>query len=430
MNDSIPFPRARWLVLLAAVLCCISSQVAYHAVAPVLPQIAVSLHINLGAASNLVMTTFLLAGCVSLVLGGVVCDRYGVLATLILGFLCAAAPAASMPWIGHSTTGVFWARIVEGCSHGFALPAVSPIVAVWFPRHQKGLALGFMSASVAGGSAIALVAGPAVLAVTKDWQTMSAWLSLFGWTGLVFAAVLAMMPRPQLPAPPRGTSEASDGALFRQALLSTLTMSGILLTFVATWGMHCLYGLTPAFLAADKPVGAGYGSMTAGQLMLGVTLLGGIVGPIVCGQLLDRVFKGNAQTVFLMGFAMMCVFVYLLRLPEVTGRPSVLEATLILAGFGIQFVMPTIYYFVAKAYPPQLAGKMSGLWMGIGTFGGVLGLYIGGVTVKSQSSYHTTLGLQALAALAGFILVFALAAAQKSTARKAAASAQPVTAGR
>jgi MFS family permease len=79
-------------------------------------------------------------------------------------------------------------------------------------------------------------------------------------------------------------------------------------------------------------------------------------------------------------------------------------------------VLPTLYYFVAKAYPPQLAGKMSGIWIGLGTFGGVVGMYIAGVTVRSQNSYHTTLTLQALTALIGFVLVFALSAAQKSAA--------------
>ena len=69
--------------------------------APVLPQVAGSLNIDLGTASNYVMTTFLFSGCVVLVLvGGVVCDRFGVLTSIMLGTLCAAAPMTLMPWIG------------------------------------------------------------------------------------------------------------------------------------------------------------------------------------------------------------------------------------------------------------------------------------------------------------------------------------------
>ena len=92
-----------------------------------------------------------------------------------------------------------------------------------------------------------------------------------------------------------------------------------------------------------------------------------------------------------------------------------LETALILAGFGVQFVMPTVFYFIPRIYPHQIVGKMSGIWMGLGTFGGVLGLYIAGVTIKSQNSYHTTLVLQSLAGLVGFLLVLALEPAQKAS---------------
>ena len=43
----------------------------------------------------------------------------------------------------------------------------------------------------------------------------------------------------------------------------------------------------------------------------------------------------------------------------------------------------------------------------------MLGLYIAGLTVKSQGSYHTTLFLQSLVALLGFVLTFALMALKK-----------------
>jgi MFS family permease len=421
MSDSASYPRFRWLVLIAAVIGYVTLQVTNLAMAPVLPQIAASLNINLGTASNLVMTTFLFSGCIILVLvGGVICDRYGVLVSIVVGVLCAAVPASLMPWLGHSTRGILWARIVEGFSPGFLFPAMSPIISMWFPDRQKGLAGGLMSASVAVGSAGGVILGPAVFALVKNWQVMCAWLSLVGWAGFVFTAILALMPKPQLPAQAApAASGASDGGIFKSALLSPLTLCGVLVTFMACYGMQCLYSLTSTFLAADKPVGAGYGSMAAGQLMLGVTLFAGVIGPIVCGLLLDKVFKGNAKAVFLIGYALMCVFVYLLKVPLVTGQVPLLEVALILAGFGVQFVMPTIYYFIARAYAPQLAGKMSGIWTGIGNLGGVVGLYIAGVTVKSQNSYHTTLTLQALAALLGFCLVFFLAAATKKPARSA-----------
>ena len=116
---------------------------------------------------------------------------------------------------------------------------------------------------------------------------------------------------------------------------------------------------------------------------------------------------------FLIGYILMCVFVYALLYPQVTGHAGILEVDLILAGFGVMFAFPMIFYIIAVSYPPQIVGKMSGLWCGIGSFGGVTGLYIAGLTIKSQGSYHTTLRLQSLAALLGFALTFVLIRLQK-----------------
>src|ERR1019366_339309 len=113
MNQSADYPRFRWLILISAVLGYITLQVTNLAVAPVLPQIAKSLNMNLGTASNLVMTPFLFSGCIILVLaGGAVCDRFGGLTPLLMGPAGATLSAALMPWIGHSATAVLWARIV------------------------------------------------------------------------------------------------------------------------------------------------------------------------------------------------------------------------------------------------------------------------------------------------------------------------------
>ena len=400
----------RWLVLIAAILGYISLQVDNLSIAAVLPQVAASLNIDLGTASNLAMTTFLVAAfIVLLTVGGVVADKLGVIASILMGSLCAAVPMALMPWIGHSGIGLAVARFFEGCSSGFLFPAMGPIIGLWFPHRQKGMAGGLMSAAVAIGSAAGVLLGPVVLAHVGSWQAMNAVLSIFGWVTFAFALVLAFLPKPALashggPAP----------AIIKRALLSRLTLFGVLVAFMANWDMQCLYSLTPTYLAADKPIGVGYGAMTAAQLMIGVTLLAGILGPLVCGMLLDKVFKGSTRPVLLMGFALMCVFVFLLTVPAIVGNIPVLEIVLILAGFGPQFVLPAIFYFIASSYAPQVVGITSGIWMGVGTFGAAMGLFVAGITIKSQHSYLPSLAMQTLTALVGFLLVFALIAARKS----------------
>ena len=299
--------------MIAAILGYISLQVDNLSITPVLPQVAASLNIDLGTASNLAMTTFLFASfLVQILVGGMVSDKLGVIAGIMMGALCAAVPMTLMPWIGHSPSGLAVARFFEGCSSGFLFPAMGPIIGLWFPHRQKGLAGGLMSAAVAVGSAAGVLLGPAVMAHVGSWQAMNAVLSIFGWVTFAFALVLAFLPKPAL-----ASHGGPDPAVIKRAIFSRLTLFGVLVSFMANWDMQCLFSLTPTYLAADKPIGIGYGAMIAAQLMIGVTLLAGILGPMVCGLLLDKVFKGRTRPVLLMGFALMCVFVFLLRVPAI-----------------------------------------------------------------------------------------------------------------
>jgi len=413
------YPGFRWLVLILASLAFISIQMVYLSVAPLVPVIAASLNTDPGTATNVLMTSFLVSGCLMWILaGGYVCDRYGVFVALILGCLCLAVPGSLMPVIGANSTCIFWARMIQGLSAGFGFPAMPAIVSTLFPPSQKGLAIGLMNSSVAVGGSAGVFLGPLVLkTVHGEWKSMSATISIFVWACVVLGLILFASFNSKLPKREDPADEAK-GSAFKKALVSPFTIVGIMISFLTAWAMHRLYGLTGAYLAADRPLGAGYGAMTAGQLMLGVILLAGVTGPILGGFLLDKAFRGNAKPVLLIGYFLLCVFVYALISSRVTGSAGLLEVVLILAGYGVQFAISMMFYLIASSYPPQIVGKMSGLWGGIGSFGGVLGFYIAGLTVKSQGSYHTTLYLQSFVALIAFVLTFVLFALKK---RQAAA---------
>ncbi len=408
------YPSFRWLVLILGSLGFICMQMVNLSVAPLVPVIAASLHTDPGTATNLLMTSFMLSGTLMWIfVGGYVCDRFGVFVSVISGFLCLAVPAALMPVIGANSTGILWARMIEGLSMGLLFPVLPAIVNTLFPPHQKGIANGLLSSSVAVGSSAGVSLGPMVLKAVGDWKIMSATLSIFVWACLVLGIVLFVAYNAKLPKGEAPAVGEAKGSAFKQAFLSPFTIVGIMIFFLSAWAMQCLYGLTGAYLAAGKPLGAGYGDVSAGQLMLGVTLLAGVTGAIFSGFLVDKAFRGNAKPVLLIGYFLMCVFVYALISPAVTGSAGLLELDLILAGYGVSIAFTMIYYLIASSYPSQIVGKMCGLWGGIGTLGGVLGLYIAGVTVKSQGSYHTTLYLQSLVALLGFILTFVLMALKK-----------------
>ncbi len=412
--------RFRWAVLAAAMAGCVAVQMTSLAPAPVLPQIAADFSLDVGTASNYINTTFLFTGClVGVLLGGFVCDRFGVVHSIAVGLAVVTVPAALTPWIAGSPAGLIGARLVEGLAQGFVFPAMGPIMARWFPARQRGVAGGLMSSAVAVGSSAGMFFGPLVFAAAGGWRQMCAWLSLPGWLGLAFAVALARKPESRLPAAAEVGDDAA-GSSYARAAVAPLTLVGIALTFLATWSMQSLYTLTSTFLAAMPPLGAGYGPARAGELMLGVTLVAGVSGPLVTGLLLDKVFRGHAKPPLLAGFALMSACVFALRFPAVTGNVAVVETVLVAAGFGVQLALPTIYYFIAQAYPPGMAGKMTGLWTGLGAFGGVLGVYIAGVTVRSRNSYDATFAVQAAVALTAFFLTYVLMSVKRREASRPA----------
>ncbi|SPF46680.1 putative Major facilitator superfamily MFS_1 [Syntrophobacter sp. SbD1] len=401
-DKSRVYPGFRWLILVSAVLGYITMQVMNLSFAPILPQIAQDLAINVGAATNL-MTAFLFSGAVALFFAGAVCDRYGIMAVIVSGFVCATVPAALIPWVDMSYGGVLWARIFEGLSSGFFLSAMGPIIALWFPPREKGLAGGLMGASVAVGSAVGVVAGPAIFLATGSWRQMSGWLSLFGWLGLAFALVLLLVPKPQLPpqSQPAAQSEG-ERTVFIQAMVSWVTLVGLIVTFFAGWCLQCVFSLMPGFLSADKPLGAGFGPMAAGQLMLAVTGAG-IISPIIGGILTDKLFKGNVKPVMTAGLFLCPIVIYAIQLSAVHTVVYFLVTVLALAGMAVQVVYTAIFIYIAKVYQSQIVGRMTGLWAGAGAIGGVLGLFLGGLAVKTSGNYGLAITLVALAGLAGLV---------------------------
>jgi ACS family glucarate transporter-like MFS transporter len=406
-SDSTRYPKYRWLILIAAALSYANAQIINLSIAPDLHLIAQDLGIELGLATQL-MSAFLFSGCILMfTLGGAVGDRFGILPTLLIGLLMAVVPAALMPWIGHSFKSVFWARLIQGLSPGFIFPIMGPILALWFPLKQKGLATSITSAAVAAGSAAGTLGGAAILEnLVGSWQEMAAWVSVIGWIDVVFVIFLLVLPKPHPPAQKKPVADQPNWKEYAVALIAPLTLVAILVNFFASWNMHCLYSVTPTFLSA--PEGAGYGGVLSGQLMINVTIISGIFGPILCGLFVDRLFKGDTKQVFTIGFIVMCIFMFLIKTPSVYQNKTLLSISLVMAGFGVQFVMPAVYIWIAKSYGHKILAKMTGLVMGIGTLGGVFGIYMSGVTLGWTGSYSIPYTLITFAAIVGLVFTIIL----------------------
>jgi MFS family permease len=101
-----------------------------------------------------------------------------------------------------------------------------------------------------------------------------------------------------------------------------------------------------------------------------------------------------------------CVTSFALVTPLVASSVWLTEVVLILAGLGIMAPFSILYIVIAKNYPPQIVGKMTALWMGLGgAFGAIVGTQVGGMLVTKTGNYNLTLAATAVSAAVALIVM-------------------------
>jgi predicted MFS family arabinose efflux permease len=402
------YSKARWLILFSAAVAIMSLYINMIVFAPILGNIAGSLDVDMGTATNLMMGFVLSVACV-LIWGGVVCDKFGITAAFILGLLCTTIPATLMPLLGQSFSAVFVARLIQGASVGFIFATIGPILALWFPPKEQGLAAGVLFGSISLGSTIGVVASPVLLEVLGSWEITVAVMSIPGWAGIVMAYLFTRQtPSPEvIEALQAGTASGKNDLTVKQALALPKTVIVTAVIVCNAWAMYCMYNLVPPFLAAPAPMGVGLPPVSAGNLSLALTSVG-IIAPFVGGIFFDRIVKGNPKPAVIIGFALTGLFTYVISLPSIFGNMPALIVCLMLAGWGIPFMGSSLSAFIATSYPPDMVGRMMGFCFGVGTLGGALGLYLGGRSIGSTGNFVIALTMISGAALVGIILMLPL----------------------
>ncbi|OPY62104.1 MAG: putative sulfoacetate transporter SauU [Syntrophorhabdaceae bacterium PtaU1.Bin034] len=408
MEEKSVYSSYRWLMMLVTALAIMAIYIDMIAIAPILGDVAKGLQVDMGAATNLMMGFVLATACV-LIWGGVVCDKYGITAALVLGLLCATVPATFMPWIGTSYGAVIVARLVQGASIGFIFAVIGPVLALWFPPKEQGIAGGIMLAFISVGSALGGLISPMIFSSGVSWQATVSILSLLGWVVIVLALLITR--RPPNPEVVKGLMEvmqASAGQLsFGKALALGMTWIGSFVVFFNTWNLYVFLNLIPPYIAAPAPMGVGLGPVTAGKLALAGTIVG-IIATLLGGAFFDKVAKGRQRPAVVIGFLLTAIFAFPLALPAVYSNMGLFVVCLILCGFGFNFMSASLSGFIAMNYPPSIVGRMVGWWFGFGTFGGALGLFIGGATIGATGSFKTAIILLSVSAVIGLILDFFL----------------------
>lgn len=186
----------RWYVLVVLCVLTMASTVIMISPAPLMGVIAKSLHIGLGAATGSMMATFQLALALSCIVGGFLCDKYGLTKTFLVTSILFTAPTLVLPFVGDSLPAVIIVRIIQACGAGPIVATVSAVAALWFPSGQRGIVTGLQGAMFTLGVAVGLIATPAAFSISGDWHSAMAWQSIGGFVSIALAVVLAFGPRP------------------------------------------------------------------------------------------------------------------------------------------------------------------------------------------------------------------------------------------
>ena len=376
------------------------------AFAPILGDVAHELGISLPVAQSSLLGVFTFVVAISALTFGALADRFGIVPVLLFGGVLSFAPNLLFPLVGSHLGLVVVLRIAQGFGAGTAFTLIPLCAHNWFLEREKGRVAGIGMTMINAGFMLGVCLSPIVNQHTGAWRITMGWFGIvevFLFLYVVFVAWAYKQHAPARALPSHSVIEESGRSEMKAALLSPAMYIGIVMCMSISWLLNVLNVLTPQYFALAAPVGVGFGPITAGKLML-VVQAGTVLGGLVAGFVMDKVFKGNPKPVWLAGFLLTPVTVYGILFPWVYRNPPILIASLFIAGLAVAFLNPAAAVYTTLAYPQGIVGRVAGIWLGIGAFGGALGIFTSAFVLQETGTYQLSILVFAITAVMGGVL--------------------------
>lgn len=399
MNE-IVYPKYRWYVLATLIAATLAQGMSLIAPTPLIGAIAASLRVELGAATAIAMFPFALLTAIGGIVSGMIIDRWGLAKTFVA--FCALETIASflMPVFGEAIPGLIILRALQGFGCGPVIASGPRLAAEWFPTKQRSMVQGVVGAALSFGIVIGLATGP-MIAASGGWIAALTVLGGVMIVALVLSVIFTFAPTSPgaICDPATGPQAAAD---FKKVFGLSAFWGTLVSCFGLCWVMQGFNDLTPGHIAVPPPAGLGLGPVVAGQLM-GILVVGFILGSLASSLVAEKIFKGNYRRAINVTFCLTAVFCASAMLPEVASSRLLLTGCLFLAGFFMGMPNPINMSFIANSYPEHITGSVGGLTMGIGIFGGTVGVAAGSAALQITGMYYASIIIVVAVAIIGAI---------------------------
>jgi sugar phosphate permease len=263
----------RW-VILAIGVCAQASACAYvYGVPFLVPQLRDTLGLSLAAVGRYVAAP-VVGLLLALVAWGAAADRFGERRVMSTGLLLgsAAMGTAALAPVGDSVARLLLLAL-GGAMAASVFAASGRLVMGWFPRHERGVAMGVRQTAQPLGVAVAGFTLPTLAATAGTFASLALPAALCLVMGVLVAAFAADPPR-------AGLAEAAAGSPYRTALLWRVHAASALLVMP----QFAVSTFTVEYLVREQ----GFAAAAAGVLV-GVVQFVGAAGRIGIGWWSDRV---------------------------------------------------------------------------------------------------------------------------------------------
>lgn len=346
------------------------------------------------------------AGLLGMLVGSlalsVLADRVGrrpVMLGATLFFACGMLATTRVTTIGELEA----IRFVTGLGLGAIMPNAMALAGEHSAAANRVTMMMLVSCGFTGGAVLGGLVSAAIIPAFG-------WQSVF-YVGGVFPLVLAALMVGGLPE--SGEFVAQRAAAKRaSAPVTQLFQGGRTRTTLLLWAVNFLNLINLYFLANWLPtIATSAGMSMSSAVLLGTMLqVGGVIGTVAMGPVIDRV---GFRRVLVPVFVVAAVAIALIGR---VGLPApVLFGVVTIAGLCIIGGQPAVNALAASYYPTSLRSTGIGWSLGIGRVGSILGPTLGGELVRREWSNASIFATVAVPAAVSAALVYFMRDEPRST---------------